>query len=316
MTKKLKHLIYEQVLNLSMKPYDLAVFWEWDYDRAFNHLLQEESDRQRLNILFVSPKELDSCLQKIRQKETRFRWFLDRASETDLRFLPLLEACRRRHFEAINCPMQGKKAVCKSHMHRLLQKAKVPLPETLIIPPKVKAAELPFFTFETLGIPFVLKPAMGGGGDGVHLGQSELSQIQAARSEYPNDEYLVQQTIVPDTHRSLAMWFRVYFICGEVLLSFWDPKTRAYTPLDEQAVKDLPVRKIKQLAQAIARLSKLRFFSSEMAISGGQLVVVDYSNDPVDLRPKTDHRDGIPACLLKHIVESLVRFIRLHKKRG
>ncbi len=298
-----------------MKPYDLAIFWEWDYDKTFNHLLQEESDRQGLKILFVAPKELDLCIQKIHKKEIRLHWFLDRASETDSRFVRILETCHTHNFRPINNPKDAQNALCKSYMHRLLQKAKIPLPKTVIILPKVKMTDLPHFTFETLGIPFVLKPAIGGGGDGVHLGLTELSQIQVVRSEHPNDEYLLQQMIVPDIYHSLAMWFRVYFVCGEVFFSFWDPKTKNYTPLEEQMIKDIPVRKIKSLAHNIARLSKLRFFSSEMVISGGKVLVVDYLNDPVDLRPKTDHNDGLPICLLKKIVEAIFRFIALEKKQ-
>ena len=57
----------------------------------------------------------------------------------------------------------------------------------------------------------------------------------------------------------------------------------------------------------IARLSKLNFFSSEIALQADdKLVVVDYVNDPIDFRLKSHH---FPDNLLESIALALSKTI-------
>jgi hypothetical protein len=299
-----------------MKTYDLALIWEWPYDKPFNRLVQDGFAKLDLSVLFINVDNLLFVENKISKGEIQFNWYLDRASESDPRFLSLIQMCQILRFKAVNPPRKVQKSINKVYLHRLLINHNLTVPQTVILPPYNKKAELPFFTFTEIGIPFVMKPARGGGGEGVHANLTELDQVQYHRKEFPNDEYLVQETIVPKSTPFHPLWFRSYFVFGQIYICFWNPQTRIYTPFSEGTMDANFVNKIKSITMVIARLAKLNFFSSEIVIqSDDKFVVVDTINDPIDFRPKSIHLDGIPDCLLDTIVQELARFINLsHSK--
>jgi hypothetical protein len=54
-------------------------------------------------------------------------------------------------------------------------------------------------------------------------------------------------------------------------------------------------------------------FSTEIAItSDGRFVIVDYVNDPIDLRLQSKALDGVPDEIVKDITERLVELILPH----
>jgi hypothetical protein len=51
----------------------------------------------------------------------------------------------------------------------------------------------------------------------------------------------------------------------------------------------------------------LDLFSTEIALTlDGLFMVVDYVNDPIDLRLQSKATDGVPDQIVSHIAESLV----------
>lgn len=305
--------------------YDLAVFWEWDYDTFFNTTLQKIAQLYNLKIIFIDPALINVTERALAENEIFFKWYLDRASETDARFLNLVQICQLLKINSINPFSHVHRALSKSYMHKLLYGKNIPLPETIVIPSYKSKIELPFFTFANIGIPFVLKPANGGGGDGVHMGLTEISQIELYRKEYPDSEYLIQQTIIPKIKDNRPIWLRVFFVCDEIFFSFWNPQTKIFSLinktdnlpndklLDDGKLPDVDeyiIQNIKNIIIEIAKISKMRFFSSEVAVNPDNCpIVIDYVNDPVDLRPKSSHKDGMPDELLEKIVFRLINFI-------
>jgi hypothetical protein len=54
-------------------------------------------------------------------------------------------------------------------------------------------------------------------------------------------------------------------------------------------------------------------FSTEIAItSDSRFVVVDYVNDPIDLRLQSKTFDGVPDDIVEDITERLVELILIH----
>jgi hypothetical protein len=54
-------------------------------------------------------------------------------------------------------------------------------------------------------------------------------------------------------------------------------------------------------------------FSTEIAItSDGRFVIVDYVNDPIDLRPQSKTFDGVPDDIVEDITKRLVEVILMH----
>ncbi|MBN2143291.1 MAG: hypothetical protein JW774_01585 [Candidatus Aureabacteria bacterium] len=293
-----------------MKTYDLAIIWEWPFDEPFNRLIQDQFSKKNLAILFVNIDNVLFVENKVSKGEIRFNWYLDRASESDPRFLPLIQMCQLFKFKAINSPRRVQRILNKAYLHKLFLKHGISVPQTLILPPFSKKTELPFFTLTDIGIPFVMKPSHGGGGEGVHVGLTELNQIHYYRKEFQNDDYLIQQTIVPKNTAIHPLWFRTFHVFGETFLCFWNPQNRLYTQLHENGIEPPLLEKINSIMKQIARISKLNFFSSEIAVqTDDKLVVVDYVNDPIDFRMKSHHFDGIPDNLLESIAVALSKMM-------
>ena len=294
-----------------METYDLAVFWEWDYDKQFNAILQKHAASKNISILLIDPVSLPAIEKSLSENELYFKWYLDRASETDPRFSNLLLKCQDLKINGLNPANNVHRALSKAYMHRLLLNRQIPLPETIILPPFSQKPELPFFTFETIGIPFVIKPANGGGGEGVHLGLTELSQVSLCRKEFPESEYLIQQTVIPKIANSRPVWLRVFYVCEQIYFSFWNPETKIFAPSTSEDFDPVFTKTVESIVLEIAKISKLRFFSCEIAVKpDNSPVVIDYVNDPVDLRPKSSHKDGIPDELLDKIVCSVLLFLQ------
>jgi hypothetical protein len=294
-----------------IKEYEIAVLWEWDYDRPFNELLALVAREYAIRVLFVDPSNLDTVHAAVREGAVRCKWFLDRASETDPVFLPFVETCMERGVKPVNPPRSVSRALNKARMHRVLFRRGCPLPETLVLPSRQDRPRLPFFDFSSIGIPFVVKPANGGGGDGVHVGLTERSQVDLCRNEFPDQEYLVQQLILPLYRGNRPLWFRVYHVMGAVWPSFWNPRSKRFAVVQEGDLEPALLEEIRSLSLRVARASRLRFFSSEFAVDiQGETVIIDYVNDPIDLRPESLHPDGIPNLLFEGIVRSFLDFFR------
>ncbi len=293
-----------------MEVYDLAVFWEWDYDKNFVTLLQKYISSNGLRTLLIDPTNLPAIEKSLLSQEIIFNWYLDRASESDPRFLNIVHICENMGIEGINPAESVLKALSKSYMHRLLLNREIPLPETLILPSYAAKPELPFFTLADIGIPFVLKPSNGGGGEGVHLGLTELSQVAEFRKEFPESEYLVQQTVIPKIVGKVPVWLRVFFVCDEIFFTFWNPETKLFYHTHPVELDPSIIKILSSIMQEIAKVSKLRFFSTEIALKPDNApIVIDYVNDPVDLRPKSFHKDGIPDEIMEEISMALLKFL-------
>jgi len=293
-----------------MKIYDMAIFWEWNYDVPFNDLLKRHASLHNINLLFVDPSSINSTKDALRNKEMKINWILDRASETDEKFLPLIKICSNLKIKSVNPFTYVRKALNKAYIQRKLEQYELPLPETLILPAFNKKEVLPFINFEDIGVPFVVKPSSEGGGEGVNMGVTELSQIKTIRQQYPEQEYLIQQTIEPKIITKCPLWIRGYFSGGDVHLIFWHPKNKTFHHIIKDDISLILQSKIKDMLRSIAMIAKINLFSTEIAITNdNRPVLIDYVNDPIDFRPLSMHVDGIPDELLEKIIVSLLRLI-------
>jgi hypothetical protein len=85
-----------------MPHYGLCLAWNWEYDRDFVHLLEAACARIGLAFFSVTMENLDSALVGFSSREISFAAFLDRASESDFRFQPLVDRARQSHVFRIN----------------------------------------------------------------------------------------------------------------------------------------------------------------------------------------------------------------------
>jgi hypothetical protein len=111
---------------------------------------------------------------------------------------------------------------------------------------------------------------------------------------------------VPETKDGRRFWFRGFYVLGEVYLAWWDDRTHLYEELGYDEAWAGGLVAIYAIVRAIARVSRLRFFSTEVAQNvRGQLLVVDYVNEICDMRLRSVHPDGVPDAVVARIADRL-----------
>ncbi|HTX79925.1 MAG TPA: hypothetical protein VMC62_09665 [Longilinea sp.] len=288
--------------------YDLGVAWEWEYDAPFIALLEAACRLHALNFLQITPQNLAIHWPRLDHERIKIHVFLDRASDANDQFLPLSHWAETHAYEILN-PTQAASLACdKATLHRLVTHAGLKTPYTCILPPYEISPEPQTVDLRSLGANFIVKPAHGGGSLGVMVNACTADDIQHARQTYPADAYLLQTTVMPAEIEKQPAWFRVLYCCGSIFPCWWHPQTHIYTPVSPEDVKYHRLQALHTITAALASICRLDLFSTEIALTSDRsFVVIDYVNDPVDLRLKSLAADGVPDEIVRQIVEALAR---------
>jgi hypothetical protein len=161
-----------------------------------------------------------------------------------------------------------------------------------------------------LGSPFFIKPAnTTGGGLGVFEHGTCLEDILAVRQQHKGDKYLVQERIHPLEKDGRRFWFRAFYVCGSLWATWWHDLSHVYEPLLPEQVERYALEPLFGMAQDIAGICRLNFFSTEIVLDrGNRWLAVDYVNDSCDLRLKSRHVDGVPDEVVRQIAERIAEF--------
>ncbi len=292
--------------------FDFCLAWNWEYDADFVAILRAALKKRGLTILEVVPGRLTRTLERLKRGKIAFGSFLDRASESDQDFLPLVRWAEEHGVHFINPHDRAVHAMNKASMHLEFITAGIHTPYTMILPPLHEQPRLaPFLDLSPLGEKFTIKPAHGGGGEGVITEATSLDQVQDARQEFPADFYLLQAHVVPANKEGRPAWFRVLFCGGRVYPCWWDIKTHVYTPVTPGEEQAFGLTPLHQTTHRIAAVCGLDIFSTEIAqTEEGFFVAVDYVNDQIDLRLKSKANDGVPDGIVHDIAERLAVLIK------
>ncbi|MBI5933368.1 MAG: hypothetical protein HY867_06635 [Chloroflexi bacterium] len=290
-----------------MRLYDLCLARNWEHDSDFARILDSACAARGLTLLDISALNLAESLSLLSRREAGFRSLLDRASESDSSYLPLVNIACSLGARRINPRELADRAYDKAALHHAFLNDGIPTPKTLILSSYLGQPELPSLDLQFLGEVFTVKPALGGGGDGVVMEISTLEQIQSARLQFPEQQYLLQQHVTPIIVDGLPAWFRVIYCLEEIFITFWDTTTHVYTPLRAEAETRLGLAALRDVTRRIARLCRLDLFSTEIAwTEENRLLVVDYVNDPIDLRLQSSALDGVPDFIIEQIAARIV----------
>jgi hypothetical protein len=300
-----------------MMSYDLCLAWNWEYDADFVALLSTACQTHRLSLLQITLDNLSDILSALTNGHISFRAFLDRASDVDSRFMPLVHWAQGHAVYRIN-PHERACHICdKAAVHPLLIDAGLHTPSTIILPPYEKQPVLPATDLSRLGESFTIKPAQGGGGCGVVTQASSWTQVLDARREYANDRYLLQAQINPTQLGSRPAWFRIICCAGQVYPCWWDTRTHVYTPVTSGDESSFGLKPLRDITISLAHLSELDLFSTEISLTTDEcFVIVDYVNDQIDLRLQSKAVDGVPDEIVKDVVERLVSLVDRHRSSG
>jgi hypothetical protein len=159
-----------------------------------------------------------------------------------------------------------------------------------------------------------MKPAHGGGGDGVVVLPASVAPVQATRQLYPDDSYLLQTHVVPAQLGGRPAWFRVIHAAGRIYPFWWDPRTHVYIPVSIAEEHGFGLWPVQEMTARIAEICGLCLFSTEIAQAvDGCFQVVDYVNDPLDLTPQSVAPNGVPDQILGFIAENLADWIAVRR---
>lgn len=307
---------FDSPVGAAMRRIDLGIAWEWEYDQAFIEQLQNVCAQAGLSTCVVSPANVEKVTAEYRARKLSFAVYLDRGSDAAKEFLPLAQLVEQSNSRIINRYSAMQWAMDKATMHLEFLEAGLDVPYTIILSPYNKQPKVEISAFDKLGRPFVIKPAIGGGGVGVVTGAETLADVLQARMSQNRQKYLLQKKVEPVRLGHKRAWFRAYYVLGDSFLVCWDDLTHVYQYLEPAEEREFYLSPMRDIITKIAKISGLDFFSAEIALTpDGRFVVVDYVNEVCDMRSQDSHADGVPSRLLNEMVAALMRFAQREKQR-
>ena len=297
---------------------DLAVAWDWEFDREFIGILESQLHAHRLLFYSVSHHNVHETLKRLQKGELHFGAFLDRASDSDEKFAPLSKLLHKTSTLFFNPPEAIHHAQDKATMHLEFLTKGIDVPFTIIISPysKKKETGLSLSDLARLGRPFIIKPAnTTGGGIGVILGAETLKDVIETRQHHKNDKYLLQENITPVILEGQKAWYRIFCILGRPLPCWWDDRTHIYTMMTKGDVMTHGLRPLISMTKKIYEVCGLDFFSTEIAATAERkFIAVDYVNEICDMRLQSLHTDGVPDGIVHEICRRIARHVKSHMK--
>ena len=285
--------------------YDLCLPWYWEYDIDFVRFVETACHEQGLSLWQVTPDNLLESIAALYKGEHTFNTLLDRSQGED-RFLPIQRWAKEYNKKRINPAELSKWSEDKATMHLELITAGINTPHTILLSPFLEQPVLPPLDLTPLGQQFVIKPSNEGGGEGVVLGAFSIDQVLRARMQFPEQKYLLQSTVVPRTIQGRPAWFRVFYAVGKTYPCWWYPLTHVYAPVTPQEEHRHELSPLHDLTRRIASLCRLDWFTTEIALTLEDFVVVDYVNDEIDTRIRSKAVDGAPDEIMQSIASQLV----------
>jgi len=281
---------------------DLAVAWDWAYDRDFISLMEAECGRRGLCISAFGPGDAAGVAEALKNGTMSVGTFLDRAAPDEEPFAGLAAAMAASGAKCLNRPEAMRRAADKATMHLEFLSHGIEVPYTIIISPYSleRQVELSLEQLARLGRPFIIKPAnTTGGGTGVITGAETLKDVIDSRKHHRNDKYLLQEKVVPAELGGRRGWFRVFFVCGGIFPCWWDDLTHIYAEVTEEETGRYSLTPLVAITQEISNVCGLDFFSTEIAVNAsGRFLTVDYVNEICDMRVQSRHDDGVPDRLV------------------
>ena len=285
--------------------YDLCLPWYWEYDIDFVQLIERACNEQGLSLWQITPDNLLESITALYKGEKTFRTILDR-SQGNNRFDPIIRWAKEYDKKRINPPEVSAWSEDKATMHLELISTGIHTPHTILLSSFIDQPVLPHLDLTPLGNHFVIKPSHGGGSEGVILGAFSLDQILRARMEFPEQKYLIQSTITPRTIQGRPAWFRVFYAVGKTYPCWWHPLTHVFSTVTQQDEHKYELAPLHDITQRIASICKLDWFTTEIALTLEEFVVVDYVNDQIDTRVQSKAVDGAPDEIMQSIASRLV----------
>ena len=297
-----------------MKKYDLGLTWDKN-PCYFTERLAADCRRKGLSFIWITENKVKSLTRKLEKGELKINALLDTEATYDIPGEPYSRfayAVKDAGGVVINDPDRTRFAVDKAVMHYELLDSGITTPYTIVVrnwePSRLK---LTGRERKSLGAPFIIKPGCGWGHRGViYDAKGTIREIAEARDFDRGDNFLLQEKIYPIDINSKRAWFRVFNVFNQIIPCWWDDRTSHYEHVTGKEFINLKLAPLVRTVTKIASLTKMVWFSSEIAIDKKdgkpRFVVIDYVNDQCDMEAASESKDGVPDHIVKFTAYSIV----------
>lgn len=300
--------MYDPTPTPTPRHVDLLVLWDWKYDADFVARLQACCAARGLSFAAFRGRQVKDFAAAAESASFSAGLIFDRVSDVQPGIIHLLLHLKRAGTHLVNDPELMAWCRDKATMHLELLSSGVSIPYGVILSTADHAKKLDLLELckGQLGSPFVIKPAEGGGGEGVELNALGSEDIADYFKRTSAGKIVLQRKVVPRMLGRRRGWFRVFWVLGSTMPCWWDDLSHVYESLEPDDETRFGLRPIYAIVAIIARISKMDFFTTEIAVDeDGQLVAVDFVNEMPDLRLQFQHADGVPAAVLDRAAAAL-----------
>jgi glutathione synthase/RimK-type ligase-like ATP-grasp enzyme len=293
-----------------MKTYDVGIGWSNAVEQEFVKRIKKSLRKAGHSYHEITFINLRDAVADIEAEKVHYKFFIDRSSIDNSAYLHISSVLKGRGTRVLNDPDVLIHYLSKVHLHTLYTKARLPtVPITVLNPQRTSKAECKEVV-KRVGVPFVLKPSFGGGGEGVKINARNENDIRDFFDENPADECIVQKYITPKVLLHRPAWFRPIFVCGEIIPLWWGPKNHFYQEFGKSAEEKTIATHLYKSVEHSARITGLSLFSAEIIVNEkGEYQFIDLANYPIDLNTQENVPDGLPESVLDKVVQSIVREI-------
>jgi len=293
----------------------------WDKDKClFTDILQSDLKRKGFSFRWITIDNVQDIIRKLECNELRINVLLDTEATYDEQgdlYARLAYAVKDSGGVVINDPDRTRMSVDKSVMYYELVHAGVTTPYTVVVrnwePNSFKLTEE---EKQKLGVPFIIKPGCGWGHRGVlYDAKGTIREIARARDFDRGDNFLLQEKICPVDLNGKRAWFRIFHVFDKIIPCWWDDRTSRYEHVNETEFARYDLSKLVKMTVKIASLSRMSWFSTEIAIDKvdgrKRFVSIDHVNDQCDMEASSESKDGVPDRIVRLTASSMVDAMKI-----
>jgi hypothetical protein len=288
---------------------DLLLIYESPYDDIFADLLSQVCQDVGLTLLMVCQGDVEVKLKRLTTEHLQVCACLDLAAGSPPSLLPVAQWATEHVPFHLNPTERRREVWRKTNLHWEFIQAGIDTPYVIPVPALVRAPDLePPEDLWRLGVPFSVKPDEGGGGWEVVMDAQGWQDVLDMRRRLPEEDLILQELVEPMELRGKRAWFRVLYACGLAVPCWWDDRTHLFGDMvSEDERQQLGLQPLWEIARIAANIARLQLFSTEVAlVPGDRFVVVDYVNDPVDLRYRPHAQEGMPPEAARNLAKAIV----------
>ncbi len=274
-------------------------------------LLREAMEPMGLSFLLVNKSNVEQIIRQTEQGLFHPHVYLDLCASPNSPFDQLINTAYRHGIYTVRKP-QDNQWVLKADSHERLAKEGMPLPPTVILRRDQPDRDLTPEERMRLGDRCVIKPSFGEATKGVKLNVNPtLDVIANARNYNRKDDYLIQRMMTWGRLGGRPAYLRGYNVLGHRSLLWWVLGPNSYATLTWADLHRYDLLPCLDIMNRLADITKMDFFSTEIAITSepgvNRFCLIDYVNDACDIDPQSG-KNVPPESWVKWVCERFAEF--------